>query len=115
MLTPYNPETETPVKVLKLIGGQEIIGKVIIEDIAKIEMANVRELLPVPQPNGTYTLTLVPYIHINGKDDARVIINMTAVAAILKKIPKELEDEYLTAVSGIVRASATEAALFKGK
>ena len=103
------------VKVLKLLSGQEIIGKVLVEDSSKFEMDNVRELMPVQQPNGSFALTLVPYVHINSKEDSRLIINMSAVAAIVKKIPKELEDEYLTAVSGIIRATALDVSGARGK
>lgn len=96
---------------LKLVTGEEIIGKTDLSDFTSIslivdavllKMTSVRRV-EVGGHGGQIGLTLVPFMFTNM--DGTVSIQTRNIVGINPDVPKQLEDAYLEHTSGLVMAN----------
>ncbi|MEM4260922.1 MAG: hypothetical protein QXG00_06810 [Candidatus Woesearchaeota archaeon] len=97
---------------LKLVTGEEIIGKTdfsnftsvnsILIDSTLLKISNIRRV-EISGHGGQVGLTLVPFMFTNM--DGTVFIQTHNIVAINSDVPKQLEDAYLEHTSGLVMAN----------
>lgn len=86
-------------KLLKLISGQEIIGRVVAEDDTSVTLENIRAIKVVQLAPDSYGLDIVPFSPT--LPDAAWKYNKSVVLADVSSLPEQLVMAYNQKVSGI--------------
>ena len=96
---------------VKLITGEEIIGKANIDRNMPDGMAmeRVRTLAVQPMGQGQMGIAMIPYMV--GNPDGLIWIKREHIIAEPESVPKNLEDSYLQQVSGLTFATANQGAI----
>lgn len=106
----FNKITPTPsskkVAMFKLLGGNELLCKVLSPTTDGWEVEDVREIAPQQNRQGGWSLALAPYFIAVMDYKKPVTIFRHAVVGVLYDLPDELEREYISATSGIAIAKA---------
>jgi hypothetical protein len=93
------------IRCYKLITGEEIIGKCIVETDKEVRLDKVRTLQFVPGPQGTMGLAMVPWM-ASAIDETVDIKRLSMIGSPNGSVPKQLEDRYLQETSGLEIATS---------
>lgn len=98
------------VLLMKLVSGEEVIGKEVEEKDNKIVLSDVRVIVAHPGPNGQMAVGMIPWMV--GAPESNIEIDKSRIMGIpAGEIPKQLEDGYLQQTSGIAFASANDSGI----
>lgn len=94
----------TPVSLFHTIDGKTIIAQVEISDADGFLLYRACEVVPMRKdPHSPIELGFVPYLTLGNLIPAAEKISLSRLHVILKRpAPKDLEDGYRSAVSGII-------------
>ena len=90
---------------MKLINGEEIIGKVVSVTDESIQLKSPRTLMMHDMGNGKPGASFVPVLLLNGVTD-ECMVNRSAIAAFSYDVNSAYEKRYLESISGIQLATS---------